>query len=214
MVRRKQKNVKSATAQLEFDYSPHPAAKMEEAVVRNLKKNTGKTLEEFAKLLKKQNIKDKKQAINWLKEKYQLGPIQAAFVYELSFGKGSLKDQNPQLLVDSQFAGAKADLRPVYNALVALCLKLGSDIAIKPGKSIVPIYRTHVIAQIKASTNTRIDLGLALGKTKATGRLIDTGGYIKGDRITHRIPISTRSDIDSEVKKWLAVAYESDGDKK
>jgi Domain of unknown function (DUF5655) len=43
---------------------------------------------------------------------------------------------------------------------------------------------------------------------KATGRLIDTGGFAKKDRITHRIPISSVKEIDDEVKRLLKIAYE------
>jgi len=68
-----------------------------------------------------------------------------------------------------------------------------------------------VIAQIKPSTRTRIDFGLALGATKASGRLIDTGGYAKKDRITHRFVITSLQDIDGEVKRWLKKAYDMDG---
>jgi hypothetical protein len=64
--------------------------------------------------------------------------------------------------------------------------------------------------QIKPATRTRIDFGFALGNTKATGRLIDTGGFAKKDRITHRIPIAALTEIDGEVKKWLRVAYDRD----
>jgi len=45
---------------------------------------------------------------------------------------------------------------------------------------------------------------------KPTGRLIDTGGFAKKDRITHRIPITSLNDLDDEVKRWLIVAYERD----
>jgi hypothetical protein len=45
---------------------------------------------------------------------------------------------------------------------------------------------------------------------KAKGRLIDTGGFAKKDRITHRIEITSPKDIDDEVKHWLKVAYERD----
>ncbi|HYN25653.1 MAG TPA: DUF5655 domain-containing protein, partial [Pyrinomonadaceae bacterium] len=64
--------------------------------------------------------------------------------------------------------------------------------------------------QIKPTTRTRIDLGFALGDTKAKGRLIDTGGFAKKDRITHRIPIESISEVDGEVKHWLKVAYDRD----
>jgi hypothetical protein len=68
-----------------------------------------------------------------------------------------------------------------------------------------------VIAQLKPSTQTRLDFGRALKDTKATGRLIDTGGFAKKDRITHRIAITSLKDIDGEVLKWLKKAYTMDG---
>jgi uncharacterized protein DUF5655 len=74
----------------------------------------------------------------------------------------------------------------------------------------VPIYRNHVIAQVKPTTRTRIDLGLALKNTKEPKRLIDTGGFAKKDRITHRIEISKPTDFDQEARGWLRVAYEMD----
>ena len=74
----------------------------------------------------------------------------------------------------------------------------------------MPLYRNHVFAQIKPTTQTRIDFGLALGNTKGPKRLIDTGGFAKKDRITHRIPISTVAEIDAEVERWLKVAYDLD----
>lgn len=78
------------------------------------------------------------------------------------------------------------------------------------GKTIVPIYRRHVIAQIKPTTRTRIDFGLALKDTPAKGRLIDTGGLAKKDRITHRIEITSPSDVDAYVETWLKRAYDMD----
>jgi len=76
----------------------------------------------------------------------------------------------------------------------------------------VPLYREHVFAQIKPTTNSRIDLGFALTyyKGKLPKRLIDTGGLAKKDRITHRIEITAADQIDDEVKKWLKTAYDLD----
>ncbi len=76
----------------------------------------------------------------------------------------------------------------------------------------MPLYRNHVFAQIKATTNPRIDLGFALThyKGKLPKRLIDTGGLAKKDRITHRIEITSAEQIDDEVRKWLRNAHELD----
>ncbi|MBV9492936.1 MAG: hypothetical protein JOZ54_01720 [Acidobacteria bacterium] len=112
--------------------------------------------------------------------------------------------------VEAMFSGKKAHLRPIYDALYDLARTYPGAI-LAPGKTIVPIYRTHVIAQIKATTNTRIDFGFALKDTPASGRLIDTGGFAKKDRITHRIEITSLADIDDEVRTWLRKAWEMDG---
>ncbi len=108
------------------------------------------------------------------------------------------------------FAGSKAGLRPIYDELLALGLGIGPDAKACPCKTIVPLYRNHVFAEIKPATRTRIDLGFALKDTPITGRLIDTGGFAKKDRITHRIPITSLDDIDDEVTRWLKTAYDRD----
>ncbi len=112
--------------------------------------------------------------------------------------------------VEEMYSGGKVKLRPLYDALLKLGLKTGKEAKACPCKTIVPLYRNHVFAQIKPTTQTRIDMGFALGDMKSTGRLIDTGGFAKKDRITHRIPISSKEDIDDEVKHWLKVAYDRD----
>jgi hypothetical protein len=112
--------------------------------------------------------------------------------------------------VEKMFSGGKTKLRPLYDKLLKLGLKIGKEAKACPCSTIVPLYRNHVFAQIKPTTQTRIDMGFALGDMKPTGRLIDTGGFAKKDRITHRIPITSMADIDDEVKHWLKVAYDRD----
>jgi hypothetical protein len=111
--------------------------------------------------------------------------------------------------VEDMYKGKEA-LRPIYDALLKLGLGLGKDAKACPCTTLVPLYRKHVFAQIKPATRTRIDLGFALGSRPAEGRLIDTGGFAKKDRITHRIPISSLAEIDDEVKHWLRTAFEED----
>jgi Domain of unknown function (DUF5655) len=69
-----------------------------------------------------------------------------------------------------------------------------------------------VFAQIKPTTNSRIDLGFALThyKGKVPKGLIDTSGLAKKDRITHRMEIKAAEQIDGEVKRWLKTAYDLD----
>jgi hypothetical protein len=154
--------------------------------------------------------------VAWLKSEHKLGTNAAWWIADRLEGKGG-EDSDPDAYleaaerwVEEQYAGKKAALRPIYDKLLQLAFSMGKEAKACPCKTIVPLYRKHVFAQIKPTTNTRVDLGLALGKTKAPKRLVLTGGLEKGDRLTHRIPIAKLSEIDDEVKRWLKKAYELD----
>jgi Domain of unknown function (DUF5655) len=108
------------------------------------------------------------------------------------------------------FEGKRAVIRPIFEKILEMARRLGPDVKVCPCKTIIPVYRQHVFAEIKPATTSRIDLGFALGNMKTAGRLVETGGFEKKDRITHRIPIESLSGVDAEVKKWLKYAYDLD----
>ena len=203
-------------ASRQWKYSVHPGVQMAQGVIAKLEEKTGRSLDEWIRLSNKSGPKDEKERVAWLKSKHGLGTNYAGWISERSFGRGlESSDPNAYLaaaaqFVEDMFAGPKAALRPIYDALLELAFRLGKDIRVSPAKTIVPIYRNHVIAQIKPSTRTRVDFGLALGDTKPTARLKSTGGFDKGDRITHSISLSSIADVDTEVGKWLTTAYSLD----
>jgi hypothetical protein len=179
---------------------------MREAIIRNLPKNTGKTLEEWVALLKKQGPKDPKEARTWLEEKHGLGHGQAGMISaELKGGPSFAK--SPEVLVDAQYAGLKAELRPIYEKLVEAARKLGEDVRVEPCTGYVPLIRKNQFAIIRASTRTRVDLGLALGETEPKGKL--EAGKVQGtsERITHRIALESPEDVNAEVLRWMKRAY-------
>jgi Domain of unknown function (DUF5655)/Domain of unknown function (DUF4287) len=197
-------------------YSVHPGVAMTQKWIADLKDKTGRTLEEWLALIKKKGPKDEKERREWLKNEYKLGTNSAWWLAERAGGKGTEVGDPDEYLkaaegyVDNMFAGSKAELRPIYDALLKLGLGIGKEAKACPCQTIVPLYRNHVFAQIKPTTRTRIDFGFALGDLKGAGRLLETGGYAKKDRITHRIAITSLQDIDDEVKHWLKVAYDRD----
>jgi len=201
-------------------YDVHPSLAMVQSSIAKLKEKSGRTLDEWMAFIKKEGPPTEEQRRDWLKKTHGLGTNYSWWLAERSVGKG-WEDDDPEAYlkaaaqyVDDMFAGGKAGLRPIHDALVALGRSVAADVRVCPCKTIVPLFRNHVIAQIKPSTRTQIDLGLALGplvgKKKLPARLIDTGGFAKKDRITHRIEITSLADIDEEVKRWLKTAYELD----
>jgi hypothetical protein len=203
-------------------YSLHPSVAYVQAMVDNLESHTGKSLEAWVRLLKAKGPKDEKRRKPWLTSQ-GLGASQASLVAARASGeRGSgFADSAEGYLasapgyVEQQYAGKKAALRPLYQALLKVGLSAGSEAKACPCQTFVPLFRTHVFAQLKPSTLTRIDLGLALGdpaKVKGAGaRLRDTGGFAKKDRITHRLEIQRLSDVDDTVRGWLKEAYLRDG---
>ncbi len=197
-------------------YGVHPGVEMVQNWVATLKEKTGRSLEEWLALVKKSGPKTEKERREWLKSEHGLGTNAASWIAERMEGKGGETDSPEAYLaaaernVEEMYAGSKAALRPIYDRLLKLGLSMGTDVKACPCQTMVPLYRNHVFAQIKPTTRTRIDLGFALGARPAEGRLIDTGGYAKKDRITHRIPISSVDEIDGEVQKWLRAAYDGD----
>jgi hypothetical protein len=199
-------------------YDVHPGVAMVQKWIGELKDKTGRSLDEWIAFIQKHGPKDEKACREWLKSKHKLGTNSAAWLAERVAGKGGEEDDAETYLaaatefVEQQCSGPKLALRAIYDKLLSLGKSLGQDVKACPGKTMVPLYRKHVFAQIKPATNTRIDLGFCLThyKGKLPQRLVDTGGMAKKDRITHRIEIKSASDIDDGVKRWLKIAYDLD----
>jgi len=199
-------------------YDVHPGVAMMQKWVAELKAKTGRSVDEWLALIKKEGPKDEKSRRHWIKSKHKLGTNSAWWLAERAEGKGG-EDSDPEAylkaaveFVEGQYSGAKEKLRPIYDELLRAGKALGPDVKACPCKTIVPLYREHVFAQVKPTTNARVDLGLCLKgyRGKPPKRVIDTGGLAKKDRITHRIALGSVAEIDGEVRKWLKTAYDLD----
>lgn len=187
--------------------------------LNDLPLETGKSLEEWLAILHRDGPSDRAERRKWLQTRHGFGPRVAEWLDGKAAGEREW-DHDPDAYlrqasanIDAMYTGARAGLRPLHEALLAMALSLGSDVRVSPCKTIVPLYRKHVFAQIKPASAKRIDFGLALGKStrRVPAWLIDTGGAAKNDRITHRAPIERLDQIDSRLATWTKIAYDLDG---
>lgn len=202
-------------------YSVHPSVAYVQSILRNLKPHTGRDFDEWLAFVKAEGPGTEKERRGWLKAQ-GLGTNQAWFLSERSMGaRAHAFDDSPEGYlakapgyVDLQYSGRKAALRPLAEQLMALCRGLGPDVRICPCETIIPIYREHVFAQIKPFAS-RVDLQLALGDPEQvaddSGRLIDTGGFKRKDRLTHRLEVRADADLDQVFETFLRRAYNRDG---
>jgi hypothetical protein len=186
-------------------------SEMVAAVLGNLPKKTGKTLEQWIQIVNSSGLATRKERVEWLKKEHRLGHVTAQMVVAEAEGQPMDKVYgDTDALYEAMFSGPKAGLRPLSDELLKLARKLGKDVKVSPRKTFVTLSRNRQFAVVKPATRTRIDLGLALGDAKATGRLEEVRGRDSDDRITHRIPVSSRAGIDAELKQWLKRAYDLD----
>jgi hypothetical protein len=199
-------------------YSVHPGIARMQKWIAELQEKTGCTLEQWIAHIQVRGPKDPKECRTWLKTKHKLGTNSAWWLTEKALGHPlGMADDNPKaylaacpVYVENMYAGVRSILRPLHDELVRLAQQLGDDVRICPCQTVVPLYRRHVFAEIKPASNKRIDLGFALEDEPFTSRLLDTGGLAKKNRITHRVAITSLSEIDLQVKRWLKQAYERD----
>lgn len=209
---------KTATAKSTSRYDVHPGVAMVQKWIAELEPKTGRTLGEWVALVQKEGPHGFMPRRSWLMSKHKLGGNAAWWIVERAEGKGGEEGSPEKYLVaaaryvEEQYAGKKSALQPIFEELLTLAKSLGPDVKACPCKTMVPLYRIHVFAQIRPTTNTRVDFGLCFTtyKGKLPKRLIDTGGLARKDRITHRIELTSPAQIDDEVRKWLRAAYDLD----
>jgi len=199
-----------------FSYSVTPALGMVQNSMKKLVERTGLTIDDWVARVKSEGPPTEKERREWLKTEHDMGTNYAKWIAGRAEGHG-IEDGDPEAYlkaaeknVEAMFSGARSSLIPLYEKLLTVGVSVGKEAKACPCQTIVPLYRNHVFAQIKPATKTRIDFGFALKDLPASGRLIDTGGFLKKDRITHRIPIFNFDDIDDEFMHWLRMAYDLD----
>ena len=170
-------------------------------MIENMPEKTGKSLEEWKKILKTKSFEKHSIGVKYLKTEHHVSHGFANTIVTLS-----KRDDNPsEDLVASQYAG-KEDLIPIYEKLIKYLESLGSDVTITPKKGSVSIIRKRQFVLIKPATKTRIDLGFKLKDKPISNRLENSGPF--GTMCTHRVRISESAEIDNELKSWILEAYE------
>lgn len=145
------------------------------------------------------------QIVAWLKSERGLTHGNANLLAHLA-GRAD-EPLDPAALIDAQYGGGKAALRPLYERLVEIAAGLGPDVVVDPKKSSVALRRAKGFAVITPAARDRIDLGLKLGDLPPGGRLEAAGGMC-----SHRVRLGVSDAVDDEVRAWLREAYERAGD--
>ncbi len=170
-------------------------------MISNMPEKTGKSLDEWKKILKEKSFSKHSEGVKFLKTEHNVTHGFANTIVTLSREEPSSEVD----LVAIQYKG-KDNLLPIYNELIIYVNSLGKDVTVIPKKGSVSIIRKRQFVLIKPATKTRIDLGFKLKDKPTTERLKSSGPF--GTMCTHRVQISDIKDVNTELKDWIKEAYE------
>ncbi len=180
---------------------------MEDTMIANLEKNTGKSLAEWIKIVKASGKEKHGEMIKFLKTEHDFTHGFANLVVHKArqSDAGSADESD---LIDGQYKG-KEQFRPIYDDLIKKIKAFGGDVEIAPKKAYVSLRRKKQFGLIQPSTKSRLDIGINLKDAKPTGKLEASGSF--NSMVSHRVRVESASDVDKNVVQWLKKAYDDAG---
>ncbi len=177
-----------------------------QTMIQNLKEKTGKSLEEWVKIAKTSKLEKHGEIVKFLKAEHELGHGYANLVAHTLKGQSEEGKAAADDPVAAQYAGEKAGLKPIYDALIKAIGKFGSDVEISPKKTYVSLRRNKQFALIQPTTKARVDVGINLKGVPPAGKLEPSGSF--NAMVSHRVRVESAKDVDKELITWLQQAYE------
>lgn len=177
--------------------------KAEQTMLDNLLKNTGKTLEKWIDIVKKQNFEKHGEILKFLKEEHSFTHGFANLVAMKSRGADAGSVENKDELIEKQYKG-KEHLMPLYEKLLSEVLRFGKDIEVAPKNAYVSLRRKKQFAILNPATKTRFEVGINLKGQQPKGKL---EAEKPNSMCSHKINLIDLTDIDDEVIEWIKTAY-------
>jgi len=112
--------------------------------IAELPEKTGKSLDQWVQVVKRHGPAREKERREWLKKEHGFGSNAAWWIAERSVGgdKG-INEEDPEAClqaaeqyVAAMLAGAREGLKPIYDALLELCLSMAPDVKACPCQTI------------------------------------------------------------------------------
>lgn len=176
-------------------------------MIRNLKEKTGKSLDEWVAIARGFGFSKHKEILTELKTRHGLTHGYANLVTLKALESPAQAAGGDDGLVDAQYSGPKAALRPIYDQIVESVKAFGGDVEISPKKTYVSLRRNKQFGIVQPSTKTRVDVGINLKGVAPSGRLEASGSF--NAMVSHKVAVATSDDVDDDLLGWLKQAYDA-----
>ena len=174
----------------------------------NIQTKTGKTLEQLAALIKASGLTKHGEIRDMLKRDLGLGHGDANTLVHVALksdGASAAEGKPADDVLGEIYAGPKAALRPVHEAIMAAIRPFG-EFEIAPKKGYVSLRRKKQFAMVGPATNTRVEVGLNMAGVPGSGRLEQLPP--KG-MCSHRVRLGDVKEVDAELIAWIRKAFDA-----
>ena len=173
----------------------------------NIEKRTGKSLDELSRLVRSCGHTSHGAIRDWLKRELGMGHGDANTLVHVVLQSApgmTAHVETEEAAADRIYAGQKAALRPIHDAVMTAVRQLGS-FEIAPKKTYVSLRRKKQFAMVGPATNSRVEVGLNLRGVDGTERLeaLPPGGMCQ-----YRVRLTSVGDVDRELINWICQAYD------
>jgi hypothetical protein len=185
-------------------------AKAKANQLANIEKRTGKSLAQLVALVAASGLTKHTEVIALLKAKLGLGHGDANAVALAARAAGSAPapaDVSPEAAIDALYAGPKAGLRPIHDALMAELKVLGA-FEVSPKKGYLSLRRAKQFACLTPAAKTRLDVGLILKGVEGTDRLVAQPARAM---FPFKVGLTSVEEVNRELMSWLKRAFDDAG---
>ena len=170
----------------------------------NIQKKVGKSLNEIYSTFSASGHEKHGQIRDFAKTEFGIGhgDANALALHYLKRNDGAPADPT-----DEMYAGPKAALRPIHDALMAAISHFG-EFEIHPKKGYFALRRKKQFAMIGPATNTRVEVGINMKGVPGTDRLVEQPA---GGMCQYKVKVTDASEVNAELIGWIKTAFESAG---
>lgn len=178
----------------------------------NIQARTGLSLTQLVALVERSGLTKHAEIRDMLQSTLGLGHGDAnTLVHHALKSDGASAAQEKGLstshVLDEIYAGPKAALRPIHDALMAVIGTWG-DFEIAPKKGYVSLRRKKQFAMIGPTTKTRVDVGINARALEGDARLVTMPA---GGMCQYQVRLTSAAEVDAQVLAWVRSAFDAAG---
>jgi predicted transport protein len=181
------------------------SGEIEKEFIETAKDKTGKSLQDWLKLVKSSGIEKRNDILEWLKKGHGLNHLQAQLITGIFLNNGNPVYVNENALLENQFLKCP-EMRAVFDSISEKIISSFQGTQLIPKKTYLSFTAIREFAAINVKPK-EIRLGLDLGDEAFTEALQKSKLTGPMPRISHMIILTESTQFDNKVKQLVQQSF-------